>query len=176
MAKLNILKYGNPVLKKKAEPVTEFNEDLKQLFNDMLEAMYAKNGVGLAATQLGVLKRVIVVDITRADENPQVFLLVNPEIIQASKEKCEYEEGCLSFPEITETISRSRKVTVKAQDIFGKPIEIEGEGLLAIALQHEIDHINGILFIDRMSPVRKLLHAKELNLLKKANTPKKKHK
>ncbi len=163
---LTIRKYGDPVLLKKAEPVTEFDESLSSLFDDMLETMYASDGLGLAANQVGILKRMVVIDTGKPD-SPKVLKLANPEIIESSREKQEYEEGCLSFPGITDKISRPAKVKVRANDPKGNELTIEAEGLAAVALQHEIDHINGVVFINRMSPVRKMMHSKELKELKK---------
>jgi peptide deformylase len=162
---LNIRKYGDPILKQKAEPVTEFNEELKTIFSDMLETMYAASGLGLAANQVGILKRMIVID-TGTIDSPKVLRLANPEIIESGKEKQEYEEGCLSFPGIMEKISRPAKIKVKARDPEGNEIIIEAEGLAAVALQHETDHINGIVFIDRMSAVKKMMLSKQLKELK----------
>jgi peptide deformylase len=167
MPVLEIRKYGDPILKQKAAPVTEFNDELKQLMGDMLETMYAANGLGLAATQVGVLKRVITID-TGTRESPKVLRLANPEILGYSKEKEDYEEGCLSFPGITEKIYRPAKVKVKAQDPDGRELVIEAEGLAAVALQHEIDHINGVVFINRMSPVKRIMLNKQLKELKES--------
>ncbi len=166
MALLEIVKYGDPVLRKKALPVDVFDEGLKRLAADMLETMYANNGVGLAANQVGVLKRVVVID-TGSQEHPQPLKLINPQIIGVSKDKTTFEEGCLSFPGITEKIDRPSAVKAHAFDENGRELVIEAEGLAAIAIQHELDHINGVVFIDRMTPVRKMLHNKELRSLKK---------
>lgn len=160
-----IKKYGEQVLRKKALPVTEFNDELKQIGDDMLETMYAKNGVGLAANQVGILKQILVIDASR-DETPDPRVLVNPKITPVNKEKTKYEEGCLSFPGVTEIIERPSKIKIHAQDVTGKKVEFEAEGLLAVVCQHETDHLNGVLFIDRMSPVRKLMHNKELKEIK----------
>lgn len=166
MALLDIIKYGDPVLRKKALPVVVFDEKLKNLVADMLETMYANNGVGLAANQVGVLKRVVVID-TGTNENPQVLKLINPQIIVSSKEKNSFEEGCLSFPGILEKIDRPARIKAHAFDENGREIIVDAEGLTAIAIQHEIDHINGVVFIDRMPPVKKFSHNKELRELKK---------
>lgn len=160
-----IKKYGEPVLKKKAEPVTEFGEELKKIFDDMLETMYAFNGVGLAANQVGILKQMLVIDTSR-DEDRVLLYLANPVITSVSKDKVTFEEGCLSFPGIFEKIDRPAGITVSAFDPYGKPLKIEAEGFLSIVLQHEIDHLNGVVFIDRMSPARKLMHGKELKEIK----------
>jgi peptide deformylase len=160
-----IRKYGDPILKQKAEPVTEFNEELKTIFSNMLETMYAASGLGLAATQVGILKRIITID-TGTIESPKVLRLANPEIIESSREKQEFEEGCLSFPGIMEKIYRPAKIKVKAQDPDGKELIIEAEGLTAVALQHETDHLNGVVFINRMSPVKSMMLSKQLKELK----------
>ena len=164
---LTIRKYGDPILKQKAEPVTEFNDELKKLVADMLETMYAASGLGLAANQVGVLKRVVVIDTGNA-ESPKVLRLINPEIIELSREKQEYEEGCLSFPGILQKIQRPAKVRVKAQDPDGKEIVVEADGLAAVAIQHETDHVNGVVFINRMSPVKRMMIAKQLKELKES--------
>jgi peptide deformylase len=161
-----IKKYGEAVLKQKAEPVTEFDGELKTLFDDMLETMYSANGQGLAANQVGILKQVIVMDVSDGEKRI-VYRLANPQITGLSKEKINYDEGCLSFPGITDTIDRPAKIKVKAQGPDGSEIMLEAEGLLAICLQHEIDHLNGITFIERMSPIKKMMHTKELKELKK---------
>ena len=160
-----IKKYGEQVLKKKAEPVTEFGEGLKKIFDDMLETMYSFNGVGLAANRVGILKQMIVID-TAKEENRVILRLANPVVTSVSKEKVTYEEGCLSFPGIFEKIDRPSKITVEAQDPEGNKIKIEAEDFLAIVLQHEIDHLNGVVFIDSMSPARRIMHGKELKELK----------
>ncbi|MCE5299469.1 MAG: peptide deformylase [Spirochaetia bacterium] len=162
---LEIRKYPDPVLKKKSAPVDDFGARLKQLCDDMLETMYANNGVGLAANQVGVPIQVITIDVSTEKEQ-HVYRLINPILVETSREKNEYEEGCLSFPGITEKIYRPAKVKVRAQDTDGRVIFVEGEGLLATALQHEMDHLNGVVFVDRMSPVRKTLHNRELKELK----------
>ncbi len=174
MAKLEIKQYGNEILKKKTMPITEFNGDeLKKIIEDMLETLYAHNGAGLAANQVGILKRIVVIDTGPREENSKLYILINPEIIEKSKETVLAEEGCLSFPEIFEKIERSAKVKVRAQGLNAKNIEFEAEGLLARVCQHEIDHINGVLFIERMTPVRRMLHSKKLRELKKLNKSKK---
>jgi peptide deformylase len=160
-----IRKYGDPILKQKAEPVTVFNEELKTIFADMLETMYSASGLGLAANQVGILKRMLVID-TGTIDSPKVLRLANPEIVEFSREKQEYEEGCLSFPGIMEKIYRPAKIKVKAQDPDGKIILIEAAGLTAVAIQHETDHINGVVFINRMSAVKRMMLSKQLKELK----------
>lgn len=160
-----IRKYGDPILRKKTEPVTEFGNNLKQVFVDMLETMYNFKGMGLAANQIGISKNMLVLDAS-TDEQTILYTLANPQILEHSREKTEFEEGCLSFPGINDIVSRPSIVKVKAQDADGAELIIEATGLLAIVIQHEIDHLNGIVFIDRMSPIRKMLHSKELKEIK----------
>lgn len=154
MAIREIKKYPEPVLRKKAEPVKEFDETLQKLIDDMVETMYAAPGLGLAANQVGVLKQVLVIDVGTDEEKSSLMALVNPEIVMMEGEN-ESEEGCLSIPDYTTIVKRAEKVKVKCLDRQGEPLEIEGEGLLAKALQHEIDHLNGILFVDRIGRVKK---------------------
>ena len=165
MAKYEIRTHGDPILKQKAVKIDKFNTEIKEIFGNMLETMYANNGLGLAANQVGIKKKMFVID-TGTPEKPRVFRLANPEIISRSKETSVFEEGCLSFPGITENITRPAKITVRAQDENGKEVTIEAEGLNATAFQHEIDHLNGIVFIDRMTPVKRMMHSKKLKELK----------
>jgi peptide deformylase len=154
MAVLEIRKYPDDVLKKKALPLDALEGKLQRLIDDMIETMYAAPGIGLAAPQVGVSKRLIVVDVSLGEEKNSLIVLINPEIIEADG-FVDSEEGCLSVPGYTANVKRAEKVKVKGLDRNGKPVEIEGEGLLARALQHEIDHLDGVLFIDRMSSVKK---------------------
>ena len=154
MAVIEIKKYPAPVLKKKTAPVTSFDENLQNLIDDMVETMYAAPGVGLAAPQVGVSKRLAVIDIGSRDEKYPLIVLVNPHIV-SSEGEIEFEEGCLSIPEYTAKVRRSEKLVVRAQDRQGSKVEIEAGGLLAIALQHEIDHLDGLLLIDRISPIKR---------------------
>ena len=144
---------GDPVLRARAEPVAVVDDDVRTLIDDMLETMYAADGVGLAAPQVGVGKRVIVVDVRDPDSPP--FALVNPEIVEASEELDRGEEGCLSIPGLRDIVERPASVVVEGLDRDGKPRRIEATGLLARALQHEVDHLDGILFIDRVSPLKR---------------------
>lgn len=144
---------GDPVLRARAEPVAVVDDDVRTLIDDMLETMYAADGVGLAAPQVGVGKRVIVVDVRDPDAPP--FALVNPEIVEASEELDRGEEGCLSIPGLRDIVERPASVVVEGLDRDGKPRRIEATGLLARALQHEVDHLDGILFIDRVSPLKR---------------------
>ena len=149
--------YSDPVLREKALPVQEITDAERKLAEDMLTTMYASPvGVGLAAPQVGILKRLIVIDLDREDPEGAPLVLFNPKIYSLAGETIE-EEGCLSFPGITADVKRAAKAVVTAQDIDGEPIWIEGEDLLARALQHEIDHLDGILFIDRVSGLKRQL-------------------
>ena len=154
---LRIRVYSDPVLREKALPVQEITDVERKLAEDMLTTMYASPiGVGLAAPQIGILRRLIVIDLDRDDPEETPLVLFNPEIQSLEGETIE-EEGCLSFPGITADVKRASKAVVTAQGIDGEPIRIEGEDLLARALQHEIDHLNGILFIDYVSGLRRQL-------------------
>ncbi|MEW6614896.1 MAG: peptide deformylase [Thermodesulfobacteriota bacterium] len=164
MSILKILTYPDPVLKKKAKQVEIIDEKIKKLAEDMVETMYAAPGIGLAAPQVGESLRVIIVDVTRKGED--LVVLVNPEIISGEGE-CAEEEGCLSVPDFKETVSRKKKVIVKGLDIKGREIQIPAEGLLAIAFQHEIDHLDGILIIDRVSWLKRDIFKKKLKKKKK---------
>jgi peptide deformylase len=138
-----------------SEPVKKITADIRKLVEDMFETMYDAPGVGLAAIQVGTPKRVVTIDVAKKDEpkNPQVF--INPEIVSSSDEKSVHEEGCLSIPEIYDDVERPAQVKVKYLDLEGEPQEIEANGLLATCLQHEIDHLNGVLFIDHLSKLKR---------------------
>jgi peptide deformylase len=164
MAILRILHYPEPILKKKSEPVTRFDEELRKLADDMAETMYAAPGVGLAAPQVGISKRLVVIDCAPKDEAPHLLRIANPEIVAREEEVFE-EEGCLSVPGYYAKVARSARVTVRHQDLDGKTVELEAEGLLAIAFQHEIDHLDGILFIDHLSPLKKSIFRKKYKKL-----------
>jgi peptide deformylase len=161
MAVLEILKYPHPVLKKRCEPVGEIDEEVKKLIDDMTETMYGASGVGLAACQVGVSRRVIVLDVSPMDPQHTFFALINPEIISEEGE-IDHEEGCLSVPDYLEKIKRKEKVCVKGVSPEGMEVEIKGDGILAIALQHEIDHINGILILDRVSQLKREIYRNKL--------------
>jgi len=159
--------YGDPILRKKAEPVNEFDGLLKDFSEQMKNDMYASNGVGLAAPQVGRSIRLVVVDATGGEQEP--YVVINPEITYLSEQQSDYDEGCLSIPDITLTITRPAIVSVRAQDEEGNEYTIEkADGLLARALQHEIDHLDGILFVDRASPVRRQLISGKLKKLAKS--------
>lgn len=154
-----VLHYGEEPLRNDSEPVSEINDDIRRLVEDMFETMYASNGVGLAAPQIGKNIRLAIIDI---GEDPLVF--INPEIIKATgKETC--DEGCLSFPGLSEKVQRATRVIARATDLDGQDFEIEAEGLLARAIQHELDHLDGVLFIDRISKARRLQIKHELELI-----------
>ncbi|MCK5147718.1 peptide deformylase [bacterium] len=157
--------YPDPVLRKKAQPVLEIDDDLHQLVDEMVDIMYNDDGIGLAANQAGDLRRVIVLD---AGDGFRAF--INPEIINKNDNEVVMEEGCLSFPGIHINISRPSEVTVKAMDLEGESIEITVDGLLAKVFQHEIDHLNGILIIDYASPLHRSLLKRKLEKIEKAST------
>ncbi len=155
MEVLNILTYPNASLRVKCQPVKEITKDILRLARDMTETMYAAPGVGLAASQVGVPVRLAVVDVTwREREERDPFILINPVLVHAEGEILE-EEGCLSVPEYTAEVSRSARVVVRALNSQGEEIEITGQGLMAVALQHEIDHLNGILLFDHLNPAKR---------------------
>lgn len=153
MALLSILQYPHPTLAAKAAPVTEFNDDLKTLAADMLETMYAAPGVGLAANQVNVLRRIVVLDVSE-DKSGQM-VLVNPEILSSGEELVDHEEGCLSLKGLYEHVKRPSTVKVRAQDLDGNPFEFDADGLLAVCVQHELDHLDGKVFIDHLSRMKK---------------------
>jgi peptide deformylase len=159
--KLKIVKYPEPVLEQPGEPVTEFDDELRKLVEDMLETTYAAQGIGLAAPQVGVSKRLTVIDLSQGKDPEQRLVLINPEIILSEGKQYE-EEGCLSFPEIREKVARAAKVRIRAQNEYGKWFEMDGEELLARAFQHEIDHLDGILFIFRMSALKRGLNLRKI--------------
>jgi peptide deformylase len=156
MAKLPILTLPDPILRKVSAPVERVDAALRKLADDMLQTMYAAPGVGLAAVQVGVLRRLIVLDTAKGDdEPPRPLVMVNPEIVSFGAEKRLHEEGCLSIPEVRVEIERPSTLTVKYLDREGKPQELEAEGLLATAIQHEIDHLNGKMIIDFLSRLKR---------------------
>jgi len=171
MSLLNILRYPDPRLHKVAKPVAVFDARLKQLVADMAETMYDAPGVGLAATQVDVHEQVIVIDISEAHDELRVF--VNPEIVWASEEKQVYDEGCLSVPGIYDGVERPARVKVRAKNAEGKPFEIEAEGLLAVCIQHEMDHLKGKVFVEYLSLLKrnriKTRMLKEQREIKRAN-------
>ncbi|MEQ8814347.1 MAG: peptide deformylase [Thalassobaculum sp.] len=167
MAILPIIWAPDPVLKTKCKPVEAVDDEVRRLVDDMLATMYAAPGVGLAAPQIGVEKRVIVVDVAGKDEKPQPIALINPEITWASDDTQVYEEGCLSLPEMYADVERPARVKVRYLDRDGARQEIEGDGLMAVCLQHEIDHIDGVLFVDRISALKRNMIMKKMVKAKK---------
>jgi peptide deformylase len=162
-----IVKYGNPVLEKMAAPVTAFDEELKKLVDDMFESMYAAHGVGLAAPQIGISKRLAVIDVTFKEDPEAKLVMANPEIIHVEGRQTG-SEGCLSIPEFREQVTRAKTVTVRAQDIHGKWYEKTGEDLLARAFLHETDHLNGKLYIGHISALKRDLIKRKIKKLVKA--------
>jgi len=161
VAVLEILKYPHPMLKKRCQEVDRINGDVKELVRDMVETMYRSNGIGLAACQVGVPRRVIVVDVGPIDPEKDLFAMINPEIVSAEGE-IEHEEGCLSVPDCSEKVKRKEKVLVRGLSPEGEKIEVSGDGVLAIAIQHEIDHLNGVLILDRISRLKREIYRNKL--------------
>lgn len=167
---LDILKYPDPFLKTKAKPVTKVDDETKKLIGDMIETMYAARGIGLAATQVGVNKRVAVLDVPDCEDyqkGKNLLAIINPEIVSYEGE-IEYEEGCLSIPGFTAEVKRFSSVVVTGLDKNGNALEINAGGLLAIALQHEIDHLNGMLFIDRLSKLKREMIKRKIKKAREA--------
>jgi len=162
-----IVKYGNPVLEKPAEPVAVFDSNLKKLVEDMFESMYAAHGVGLAAPQIGISKRLAVIDVTFKEDPDAKLVIANPEIVRAEGRHTQ-NEGCLSIPEFREPVSRARKVTIRAQDVNGKWFEKTGEDLLARAFLHETDHLNGKLYISHISGLKRDFMKRKIRKLMRA--------
>lgn len=153
MAFLQILEFPDPLLRKVAVPVTTFDQELNNLVDDLLETMYEAEGIGLAATQVNVHKRLLVLDISENKDSPQVF--INPSFDILDHELAEYDEGCLSVPGFYETVGRPKSVKISADDRKGNPFELEAQGLLATCIQHEVDHLNGKLFVDYISTLKR---------------------
>ena len=162
-----IVKYGDPVLEKPAQTITEFDPELKKLAEDMFESMYAAHGVGLAAPQIGISKRIAVIDVTFKEDPDAKLVLVNPEIVK-KQGKQKGSEGCLSLPEFREQVSRANVVTVRAQNLEGEWFETTGEGLLARALLHETEHLMGRLYISHVSALKRDLIRRKIKKLVKA--------
>ncbi len=155
-----ILTYPDPILKKKAVPVAVINDTTRELVRDMAETMYDAQGVGLAAPQIGVSQRIIVIDVSQRDERPELIVCINPMFVHAEGESYE-EEGCLSVPKYAANVHRHASVVVKALNLDGEEVSYKAEGLLAIAFQHEIDHLDGILFVDHLSPLKREMFKKK---------------
>jgi len=171
MAICDILVLPDKRLRLKSEPVKAISKDIRALVDDMFETMYAAPGIGLAAIQIGVPARVVTMDLAKKDEPQQPQVFINPEITWASDEKATYEEGCLSIPEYYEEVARPKAVKVKFLDLDGKQHEIDADGLLATCLQHEIDHINGVLFIDHISKLKRDMVMKKFKKAAKRGEP-----
>jgi len=165
---LKVVKYGDPILEKKADLITEFDTpELHKLVEDMFETMYSARGVGLAAPQVAIGKRLTVIDVTAGEEGGEKLVLINPEII--GKEGSQVgEEGCLSIPGFREDVKRAKKVRARAQNVKGEFFEVEGEDTLARALLHETDHLNGVLFLSYLSPLKRDLIRRKIKKLQKA--------
>jgi peptide deformylase len=153
MPRLEILEFPDPRLRTKAEPVDKVDDEVKTIISNMFETMYDAKGIGLAATQVNIHSRIIVIDISEDKSEPLVF--INPEVTVLDEEPDNYDEGCLSVPGFYETVERPKHVRVEALDKEGQPFTIEPEGLLAVCIQHEIDHLNGKLFVDYISPMKR---------------------
>jgi peptide deformylase len=161
MAIRPILTYPDPLLREVAQPVTQFDDALKQLVEDMAETMYDAPGVGLAANQIGVLQRVFVIDIAGEDEPSDLKVFVNPELVSLDGVQ-NWQEGCLSFPGVSEEIKRAERVHVRAQNERGEFFELQADGLLAVALQHENDHLNGVLMVDKFNAIKRRMIGKKV--------------
>lgn len=170
MSELSILVAPDPRLKQRAQPVERVDDGVRGLMDDMLETMYRASGIGLAAPQVGVLKRVIVIDVSGPEERAQPMRLVNPEIIWRSEEICAGEEGCLSLPDQYAEVMRPERVRVRFRDALDQPQEIEADGLLAKCIQHEIDHLEGTLFVDHLSSLKRGMILRKLNKAKRQVT------
>jgi peptide deformylase len=162
MAVLPIRVFPDSVLRERAKPVEKVTPELQRLIDDMAETMYDAPGVGLAANQVGVLQRVFVIDVANEDEPSDLCVFINPEIVHKEGEIV-WKEGCLSFPGVTESVERAESVRVKALDRDGNPFEMEAEGLMAVAIQHENEHLDGELMIDHLGPVRRRLVQRKLS-------------
>jgi len=163
---MKIIKYGNPILRKKAELITKIDEKVEKLAASMISTLRTAKGIGLAANQVGVQEKLCVIDTARGDKKGEVLCLINP-VITAWEGKVKFEEGCLSFPEIYAEIERPASVTVSYIDLKGKEKKISAEGIMARVAQHEIDHLNGVLFVDHISRIKYLLLSKRLKALEK---------
>jgi len=170
MAVRQVRLYGDPVLRRKALPVAEVDDTVRELIADMRETMHAYNGVGLAANQIGVLQRVLVVDVPVDEATRARYALVNPELDQRAGTETG-EEGCLSIPGLYEDVRRSQRVRVRALDEHGRPIEFVAEGYLARALQHEVDHLDGVLFVDRLSLLKRRFLREPLDAIARGELP-----
>jgi len=164
MALLSVLQYPDPKLRNKALPVTVFDDKLRQIVDDMFETMYEQNGVGLASIQVDIPQRILAIDVSDSRKEP--LCVINPEIIH--REGIQYEhEGCISFPGVYEKVERAAKLRLHAMDLHGKSFEIDAEGLLAVCIQHEMDHLDGVLFIDHLSRLKQERMRKKLEKIRR---------
>ena len=169
---MRIFTYPDTVLRAKAEPVENIVEEIRGLADNMCEAMYSAMGIGLAANQVGELKRIIVYDVNQTEAGPNPAILINPEIILTDGDVVQ-EESCLSVVDFSAEVARKEKIKVRGVDKDGNPVDIEADGLLARCLQHEIDHLNGVLFIDHISTLKRTLYNKKIKkMMKRADSPK----
>tara|TARA_B100000686_G_scaffold342808_1_gene422596 strand:+ start:568 stop:1092 length:525 start_codon:yes stop_codon:yes gene_type:complete len=169
MTKRKILIEPDPILRRKCEPINQVNNEIQKLMNDMLKTMYEAPGIGLAAIQIGILKRIVVIDISRDEDKKNPLFMVNPEITYRSNKTSIYEEGCLSLPGQFAEIERPAECQLKYIDYDGRPKELKANGLLSTCIQHEIDHLDGILFIDYLSKLKKTMIIKKLAKQKKSS-------
>jgi peptide deformylase len=163
-----VRRFGDPVLRKKTAAVAEFDSELKEFIDFMIDTLYEENGLGLAAPQVGDLRKIVIIDLSFGEEVENTLTLINPEVISAEGE-CVMEEGCLSIPKIYEDVTRPEKVRIRYRNPEGDVREIDADGLVARIIQHEMDHLEGILFIDRLSTVKKMLLAKALREIAEEN-------
>ncbi len=163
---LEIIRYPDERLRTKAEPVAAVDDEIRRIVDDMAETMYAAPGIGLAGNQVGVLKRIAVIDVDYTDGSPNLIALINPEIV-AREGDVTWEEGCLSFPDLHEDVVRAEQVRVRALNREGEQFEIEADGLLAVAMQHEIDHLDGVVFIDHLSFLKRQMIHRQFSKQKK---------
>jgi peptide deformylase len=167
MAKLDIIVAPDPRLKKQAEPVDKVDDEVRRIMDDMLETMYAANGIGLAGPQVGILKRIIVVDVSREADKPEPMQMANPEVIWESDDARVYEEGCLSLPDHFAQVERPEAVKIRYLDHENEIRTIDADDILATCIQHEIDHLDGVLFVDHISSLKRNMIIKKLQKFKK---------
>ena len=167
MAELDIIVAPDPRLKKRAEPVEKVDDEVRRIMDDMLDTMYAANGIGLAGPQVGISKRIIVVDVSREGDGPQPMQMANPEVIWESEDERVYEEGCLSLPEHYAEVVRPEAVKIRYLDRENEIRTIEADDILATCIQHEIDHLDGVLFVDHISSLKRNMIIKKLQKFKK---------
>ena len=163
---MNIYTYPNPILTQKAEPVDNIDDEIQSIIDNMTGLMYENSGIGLAANQVGIAKRIIVFDINYKEKGPDLTVLINPTII-FSEQEIDFEEGCLSVPDFLGKITRKKYIKAQGIDRHGNPINIEAEDLTAICMQHEIDHINGVLILDHVSNLKRNIYKRKIKKLKK---------